>query len=195
MGLGRWGRRRPHPWISLAGGFVVGAGYLLMSDSPPWHFFSHVWALGLTAGVAAGVLVRRYRPACARDEFDRAAPWLPRVVSAIVEAGLFVVVPITAVWQAATAAGWTGYLAGRVLVSTTAAIAAIGIAGLAWSRSAHGGARWVIAAALAIAYAATGSGMSALLAAVIYETTRRREEPARLVTAGTGADRILVGAR
>jgi len=194
-GLGRWERRRPHPWIIVAAGFVAGAGYLLMSDTPPLHFLRHVWALGIAAGMAAGVALARRRVARAVEDADVSARWLPRALVAVVETGLFIVVPVTAVWQAATAQGWTASLAGRLAVSALAAAIATAIAGAVWSRSLPYRSAFFVAAVLAVAYAATGSGLAALSAAVIAETSPARATTSSAAFETVPPDRELVGAR
>ena len=84
------------------------------------------------------------------------------------EAGLFLVVPVTAVWQAATGLGWTDLVLGRGGVVVAAALVGAGVGGAAWWRS-H---RWrgvVVAAVLSAGYASSGSALVILVGALVIE--------------------------
>lgn len=169
LGFGSWRQRRRHPHLTFWLGFVAGAGYLLMSDTPPVHFFTHRWGAGILLGVGAGIVLGRMGLRGAPARTDRRHV-VSRLVGAAVEAGLFVVLPVTAVWQAATARGWTTSGTAHVVVGAGAVVAAVGVATAAWSagRTGRRGAA-VTAAVLATAYAATGSGLAVLLAAALGE--------------------------
>jgi len=104
LALGGLGARRPHPGIVAGIGFLAGTGYLIMSDTPPLEFLDRQWLLGLglaaALGTTAGVWLRPRRHA-------RRGPLVGRLLQAVTEAGVFLVLPVTAVWQAATRLGWT----------------------------------------------------------------------------------------
>jgi hypothetical protein len=167
LGFGQWRTPRRHPHLTFWLGFVVSAGYLLMSDTPPVHFVTHSWGMAVPLGAAAGVVVahvvvpeRWPRPGRRR--------YLGRVVMTVIETGLFVLLPVTAVWQAATAQGWTTSVAGHLLVRVVAALAATGVAMAAWGTSRDLRIQAAVTAVtLAACYAFTGSGLAALLAAAV----------------------------
>jgi hypothetical protein len=163
LGLGRWRRRRPHPGITLAVGFVAGAGYLLMSDTPPWRILTRNWGAGVVLGVLLGrALARLARPEWERRDRRRTS----RGITAVAETGLFVVLPVTAVWQAATALGLTTSPGAHVIVGLVATATATAVAGPGWGGSSSGP---VVAVVLAAGYAATGAGLLPLLGALIFE--------------------------
>jgi hypothetical protein len=172
LGLGDWGRPRRHPHLVFWLGFVIGAGYLLMSDTPPIQFFTHTWGLGLILGTASGMgIANRAGTDGSLPEGERRR-YVSRAVVALVETGLFVILPATAVWQAATARGWTTSPLAHLAVGSTAALVAVAVATLAWG-PARGRRRAAWTAALfAVAYSLSGSGTAALLAAVISELVR-----------------------
>jgi hypothetical protein len=168
LGLGRWARTRRHPFVLAGVAFVAGAGYLIMSDTPPVQFFIRAWVPGLAlaaAGLLLAPLVTRYISGSA----DRAQPFR-RMTAAFTEAGLFLVIPVTVAWQAATNLGWTSSAEGRLAVGTVAAAAATAIATLAWSSDGWRPAL-AVAAVFAAGYALTGSALVPLLGAVVLELT------------------------
>lgn len=173
IGLGRWHTARAHPHITFWGGFVLGTGYLLMSDTPPIQFVTHTWVAGLALGAVTGVIGRRVLDR--RGTHDRS---ISRSVVALVETGVFVLVPATAVWQAATALGWTTSLAAHVGIGLVAVTAATLVAAAAWAHAAHD--PWSVvgfACILAGSYTATGSGLAPLLAAAIVELSPNSVPP------------------
>lgn len=166
LGTGAWLARRRHPRMTFWVGFVVGAGYLLMSDTPPVHFFTHSWAAGIALAVVTSVTCRRLLAGRPVAHGGR----LSRPLAAAVETGLFVVLPVTAVWQAATALGWTTSIGAHIGVAVVAVAAAVVVATPAWSAGESDVRRAAaMAAVLAAAYAASGSGLAALLAAALVE--------------------------
>ncbi len=190
LGFGEFGRRRPHPGILTGVGFVAGAAYMIMSDTPPAQFLSRNWGLGLgvaaALGVAAGQLVRAAEPAGRRFLVGRA-------LQAVTEAGLWLVLPVTAVWQAATRLGWTDPVAGHSATVIVAGVATAAVAGTAWWR-AQRQRGVVLAAILAVAYALSGSALAVLAAAVVMEVVAGWTAPSSgqpsdrpdLVNAGSG---------
>ena len=167
VGLGRWKAARPHPHVTLWGGFVAGAGYLLMSDTPPVHFFTHAWGAGLVLGSVAGLVARRLLPPAtvSRRVATRALP-------ALVETGVFVLLPATILWQAATARGWTTSVAAHLAVGALATVAATALAATAWRPESGGVARRAaFAFIVSIPYVLVGSGVGTLLAALVAEFT------------------------
>lgn len=169
LGLGAWRAPRRHPYLTFWTGFVVGAGYLLMSDTPPVHFFTHGWLLGTVVVLAVAVMLLRRRPMSGLDVRHRP---VARVITAMVETGLFVLLPATAVWQAATGLGWTTSLMASAAVASIGVVAATGIGSLAWAATSAGkGEGAVCAAMIAAAYLVSGSGVAALLVAVLLELT------------------------
>jgi len=168
LGLGRWRHRRPHPGTTLAIGFVAGAGYLLMSDTPPWRILTRNWGAGLVLGMMLGLALARLAGP-GRAGHNRRRP--SRGIAAVAEAGLLVVLPVTAVWQAATALGLTTSLAAHVAVGLVATAAATAVASLGWDGSSSGP---VVAMVLAASYAATGSGLIPLLGALVLELAGNR---------------------
>jgi hypothetical protein len=100
--------------------------------------------------------------------------------------------PVTAVWQAATARGATTSLLGHLAVGTLAVLAAMAVATAAWRCGSTPRYAAVLAAALAAGYAVTGSALVPLLGALLVEIgagagatttelvdTRGRSAPAR----------------
>lgn len=192
LGFGRFGDRRRHPWITAAIAFVAGAGYMIMSDTPPVQYFTRSWFAGLLlAGVGGVYLGRRLRQG-ARGEVGGAWRVVPRAVASLAETGMFVVLPTSAVWQAATAKGWTVWaFPDHVVIGAAAVFIALGIARLAWGDDEHGD-RLAIAAWLATGFALTGSGTVALLGAVLIEVFACPEQAVRVIADETedllGAD-------
>jgi hypothetical protein len=95
---------------------------MIMSDTPAVQFFTRTWAVGLVLAVAVGVLLGR----TVVKGFRQKGPHRHAVgggVAAVSESGLFVVLPATAVWQAATTLRWTGSPAGDVIAAAAAALA------------------------------------------------------------------------
>lgn len=185
LGLGRWRANRPRPHLLFWTGFVAGSGYLLMSDTPPVQFLTNRWAAGVVVGTAAGLTARRFLPGTATRR-----RCVSRGVSSLVETGLFVLLPATAVWQAATALGWTTTVAADVIIGVAAAVASTLIAAAAWKASPSG---WrpaaAFAAVLAVSYVSTGSGLAALQIALIAELL-----PKSRATSPTNMDPATVGA-
>ena len=173
LGLGLWGAWRPHAALTASLAFVAAAGYSLMSDTPPLHYVRHVWGLGVVVGVVAAAVLVRLTPAVELDAPYHHARWFPRATAAFAETGMFVVIPVTAVWQAATAQGWTSSLLEKGAIAAVAFATAAVVAGVSW-RSQRGRARVLVPIVLAGAYAFSGSALAAFLAAVLYESLRRQ---------------------
>jgi hypothetical protein len=178
LGYGRWGRRRPHPGVTAAVAFVAGAGYMLSSDTPPVQFFTHSWAAGLGLAVATGLVLGRSLPPSVTSG-DLQPRWLPRALAATAEAGMLIVLPATAVWQLATARGWTTSLLAHVWVGAVAVAVAVGTSLVAGRTTSNGDARRVAvtAAVLAAGFAATGSGTVPLLGAALIELRAHARRP------------------
>lgn len=176
LGLGRWRRRRPHPGITTALAAVAGAGYALMSDTPPVQFVVRRWGLGLVGALALGVALARLVPWPAPEP---SAPGrrFPRALTALAETGLFVVVPATAVWQAATALGRTESWTGSLATGLASTIAASVVGWLAWRRGSGPVPAAILAVALAAGFVTTGSGLVALLGALVIELSPGRRAP------------------
>lgn len=156
-----WALRRASTGRALAVAFVAGAGYMLMSDTPPIQFFTHTWGAGIVLAAALGVGLARWAP-------PEAGRPLPASARAVAEVGLLVVLPMTAVWQAATARGWTTSVAGHVAVVAAALVIAVAVSS---ARGRPASARaWVLGAGMA----ATGSGIVPLLGVVVAETAGRK---------------------
>ena len=190
LGLGSWRRMRAHPHLVFWVGFVAGAGYLLMSDTPPIQFLSHSWAAGLVLAATTGLLGRRM-VATALPVGGRRRP-VSRGLSAFVEAGLFVVLPVTATWHAATALGWTGGPVNHVLVGGVGALLAGGVASRAWAPASGRGAA-AFALVLATGYALTGSAVVPLLGAILAELLPGGHGPLAPVDAtDQGRERLAV---
>lgn len=149
------------PGITIAVAFVASAGYAVMSDTPPSQFLVRKAAVGLIVAVVLGPGIADHVGG------DDAGRWLSRLGGAIVavaETGLFVVVPVTAVWQAAAARGWTVALPGRVVVGlVTVAAAVLGVGGRVDVRV------LIVPAVLAAEFAATGSALVPRLGAALIE--------------------------
>lgn len=141
-----------------------------MSDTPPVQFFTHTWAAGVAVGVAAAAALRRAVP----PEHWRRGGRVAAAVSAAVETGLFVVVPVTAIWQAATALGWTNGIVGHVVVGAVATAAAVLVATVAWAPEMGRRRAAATAAVLAAGFATTGCATAALLPAVALELMHPR---------------------
>ena len=172
LGFGDWGRTRRHPHLTFWTGLVIGAGYMLMSDMPPVQFFTHTWGLGLLLGTVIGVGVAKRAEIRVPPTEGGRRRRLSRAVVAFVESGLFVVLPVTAVWQAATARGWTTSVLAHLAVGSAGALVAVAVATVAWGPG-QGVRRaaWT-SGLLAVGYAMTGSGIAALLAALLAELVR-----------------------
>ena len=140
---------------------------MIMSDTPPTQFFTRAWLGGLILAVALGAALARW--VIPRALVRRRDAWLPRAVAAVAEAGLFIVLPATAVWQAATARGWTTTLTAHAAVGAPAVLAATTVATLVWQTGGSRRRAAVTAAVLAAGYAVTGSGIVALLGALVVE--------------------------
>ena len=168
LGLGAWGTRRRHPRVTVGIAFAAGAAYALTTDSPPIGFVSHTWALAVPLGLAAGVLLRRY-VVPGRSHAPRRFP--ARAAVALAEAGTFVVLPATVVWQAATAQGWTTSWVAHAGVGTVAALVATAVAASAWRGRQRS---IVVAALLAAGYVATGSALVPFLGSLALEVARAR---------------------
>ena len=174
LAFGHFGARRPHAGIVAGIGFVAAAGYLIMSDTPLIEFLDRHWLVGLglaaVLGTAAGVWLRP-------GQGDGRRYLVGRLLQALTEAGLFLVLPVTAVWQAATRLGWTDPLLGHVAVVLAATIAGAAVAGAAWWRV-H---RWggvLIAAVLVAGYAVSGSALVVLAGALVIELIAGRRQTA-----------------
>jgi hypothetical protein len=168
LALGRWRQRRTHPGIVLAVAFVAGAGYLIMSDTTPGSFLVPHWRVGLPLAALAGVGLGLWcgRAAGASGPGRR----LGRAIVAAAETGLLAVLPATAVWQAATAQGWTAAAGGRLVSGVVAVAAAALVAGAAVAPWRPGQGRLLAAPALlAAGYVLTGSGAVALAGAALLE--------------------------
>lgn len=165
LGVGGWRRPRPHPGITIAIAFVLGSGYAIMSDTPPSQFLARSWLIGLPLAALLAVAASRTIP-------GERSSWLRRsgrAVVAIAEAGMFVVVPATVIWQAATATGATQTLTGRTAASVLAVTAAVAIAAIA-IRAAHGNPHQLVIITVAAAgYVITGSALVPLLGAALLE--------------------------
>jgi len=119
------------PGIVTGIGFIAGAGYLIMSDTPLIEFLDRRWLVGLGLAAALGAAAGMWlRP----GQGDGRRNLAGRLLQALTEAGLFLVLPVTAVWQAATRFGWTEPLLGHVAVVLVATIAGAAVAGAAWWR-------------------------------------------------------------
>jgi hypothetical protein len=167
--LGSWRERRRHPGTTLAIGIVAGAGYMIMSDTPPGAFLTTRPAVGFVGAVAAATagwwLLRRGDTVRASTACRGG-----RAVVAVAEAGLLVVLPVTAVWQTAAALGWTEQVPAHVLVGAVAvgcAVAVSGIAAADWQP----GRRHRLALPLLVAtgLVTTGAGLMPLLGAALLE--------------------------
>lgn len=156
-----WALRRASMWPTLLVAFVAGAGYMLMSDTPPIQFFTHTWGLGVVLAAGLGLALARWVP----PEEGR---WAPTSARAVAEVGLLVVLPMTAVWQAATAQGWTTSVGGHVVVGAVAWVVAVAVSS---ARRAPAPARAVV---LGAGMAVTGSGIVPLLGVVVAETVARK---------------------
>lgn len=88
---------------------------------------------------------------------------------------------MTAVWQAATAQGWTDGVAGRVAVSVIAMVAAVLVAAINARRADPPGRRLLTLTAMAAGYVITGSALVPLLGAALLELipTRARIDPSK----------------
>lgn len=165
LSFGDWRRPRPHPGITITIAFVAGAGYAIMSDTPPTQFIVRNWAFGLAAALLLALAV-------GRSMSGPPTPWLRRAGRAVVafaEAGLFVVLPVTAVWQAATAQGWADGLGDRAAVSLLAIAAGVFVAAIGTRRTAGGPLRFVTITAMAAGYVSTGSALVPLGGAALLE--------------------------
>jgi hypothetical protein len=173
LAFGRFGARRPHPGIVAGIGFVAGAGYLIMSDTPLIEFLDRRWLLGLGLAAALGTAGVWLRPGHGGGR----RYLVGRLLQALTEAGLFLVLPVTAVWQAATRLGWTDPLLGHGTVVIVATIAGAAVAGAAsWRVHRWGGV--LIAAVLAAGYAASGSALVGLAGALVIELVAGRPQTA-----------------
>jgi hypothetical protein len=151
---------------------------MIMSDTPPARFFTVHWQAGLILAAALGAALARAAPAAAGSEHA----WVSRAIAAFTEAGLFVVLPVTAVWQAATAQGWTTSLPAHAAVGVVAVLTATIVATVAWRPGSTMRYAAITAAVLAAGYAVTGSGIVPLLGALVLEFGRRA------TTAGNAPD-------
>jgi hypothetical protein len=169
LGAGRWRLRRRHPGVTIGVAFVAGAGYLIMSDTPPGGFLASRPSIGLLAGVAGAGLgwwLLRRDPAHAATPVRR----MGRAVVAAAEAGLLLVLPVAAVWQAAVALGWTEHWPGRLLWGGLA-VAGAGTVVAAVTGDWRGTRRHRLAAPLVLAtgFAITGAGLIPLAGAAVLE--------------------------
>ena len=180
LAFGRFGARRPHPGIVTGIGFVAGAGYLIMSDTPLPEFLDRRWLLGLGLAAALGIAAGAW---LGSGRGDGHRHLVGRLLQALTEAGLFLVLPVTAVWQAATRLGWTDPWLGHAAVVAVAAAAGAAVAGAVWwTTNRQRGV--VVAAVLAVAYAASGAAIAALVGVVVVELVagRTRLPPNRPTT-------------
>ena len=189
LAFGRFGARRPHPGIVAGIGFVAGAGYLIMSDTPLLEFLDREWLVGLGLAAALGLAAGAWlRPAPGHGGGRRHL--VGRLLQALTEAGLFLLLPVTAVWQAATRFGWTGPVLAHGAVAVVATIVGAAVAGTAWWRV-H---RWggvLIAAVLSAGYAVSGSALVVLAGVLVIELVASRvrrplNRPTPLATHPTG---------
>lgn len=169
------------PGITIATAFVAGAGYAIMSDTSPTQFIVRNWALGLPLSFLLALAVGRRIPEPATPLIRR----IGRAVVAFVEAGLFVVLPVTAVWQAATAQGWTDWIVGRAAVWLAAIVAGAFIAGLSTRDQPGRPLRLATVTAMAAGYVIAGSALIPLGAAVLLELVPARRR-APIATAADG---------
>ena len=163
LGVGDWRRPRPHPGITLGIAFVGGAGYAIMSDTPPSQFLVRNWLLGLPLAVLYALAASRWVTGTSSSWARRSG----RAVVAVAEAGLFVVVPVSVVWQAAAVQGWTDGVAGRVAVSVIAMVVAVLVAAINARRADPPGRRLLALTAMAAGYVITGSALVPLLGAAL----------------------------
>jgi hypothetical protein len=176
--FGSFGLPRPHPGILAGIAFVAGAGYLIMSDSPPQQFLSRSWPIGLGLAIVLGAgLGRMLRPAHPVGRHHRVG----RCVQAVSEAGLLIVLPVAAIWHGATRLGWTEPPVGHAAIVAVAMIAVATVTGIAWWRT-HRSRGIFAAVLLAGCFAVTGSGLTVLAGAVAMELAagyRRHEASAQ----------------
>ena len=154
--------------MTLFGAFLIGAGYMIMSDTPPGQFFTNRWAIGAALAPILGILLglRLWSGQQAGSLWRR----LGRSLVAIAEVGVFVVLPVIGVWQAATALGWTSSIM-PAIVSRVAAVAAS--VAIAWTvaRGYRAERRSIVLTwgLFGAGFALTGSGLVPLLGAAVAE--------------------------
>lgn len=168
LALGHWRQPRPHPGVTIAVAFVAGAGYMIMSDTPPDRFLTIRPMGGLALAAAVTVVVRGvWSPHVVADP-----GWLRRggrAAVAVAEIGVLVVLPVTAVWQAATAQGWTERLWTRTVVGAVAVAAALVVSSAAMRGG--GPARQSLLPALLFGagFVVTGAGLIPAAGAALLE--------------------------
>lgn len=162
-----WGQSRPHPGITIGIAFVIGAGYAIMSDTPPTQFLVRGWAFGLPLAIVVAAVA-------GRGFGGSSTSWLRRTgrsVVAVAETGMFVVLPATVVWHAATAQGWTDGVAGPAVTSVAAVAAAVLIATISVEADCLRSRRVLTLGAMAFCYVISGSALVPLLGAPLLELT------------------------
>lgn len=184
LSVGVWRRPRPHPGIAIAIAFVAGVGYAIMSDTPPTQFVVRSWMIGLPLALLLALAVGRSLPGSATAWHTRTG----RAVVALAETGMFVVLPVTAVWQAATAQGWTDGVVERVAVSLVAIAAGVLIAGIGTRQALRRPLRLATVTAMAAAYVITGSALIPLGTALLLELLPGRRLPTPARTAETSPE-------
>ena len=159
----------------LGGPFEIREGQFLVRN----------WALGLLAAVLLAFGIARQS-----GDSGPAGRWrrLVRGVVAVAETGVFVVVPATAVWQAATAQGWTTTHQARLAVGVVAVSATLGVAAAVTVVGQRASARaLIVPTALAAGFVLTGSGLVPLLGSALIELAPARSGRVDPVQHGSGA--------
>lgn len=183
LGIGRIGEPRPHSGMTLFGAFVAGSGYMLLSDTPPGQILANRWGVGLVLALVMGPALARW---VGPDEQIEASLLRStgRAVMAVCEAGVLVVLPVVAVWHAATALGWTGSVIPSVLTGLVGVVAAGAIGWVAATASGphpgRTGLTWIL---LAAGFALSGSALVPLVGGAMAELVAGR------VTAPYGSQR------
>ena len=140
-------------WLFLLSGVTV-LSWCLSTDTDPWQALGQRWSLTVATVVATAAVALALRRATTGPPL---ATWLRGLVPTVAAVGIAVILPALTVWDAATAAGATNDITGKLGTALVAASAAVVVSGPFWRG----------AGALIGFTALVGAGVTAVLALLL----------------------------